>query len=251
MAFLAYVLRGPHLSVKDYVDQFPEACVRLLRDCSPEDVGTRKELLVAIRHILTVESRSNFIPWIDYLLEERILVGTGVTSRESLRPLGYSVVADLIHHVRGELNIGQLARIVHVFSCNLNDPTFTSAIQTMCAKLLNTICESIHKAAEPAESTRIMRSMFHTCLQKLVALTEAFERLRTLQAIDKKEQAKEVSGDADGDTKMEDGSVELSAEEKQARGWQKIEQAMPAGGVAYVNDSLESFAKGERHHQPV
>jgi transformation/transcription domain-associated protein len=42
MAFLAYVLRGSQGNIKDYLEVFPEACVRLLRDCPPEDVGTRK-----------------------------------------------------------------------------------------------------------------------------------------------------------------------------------------------------------------
>lgn len=42
MAFLAYVLRGNQGNVKDYLEVFPEACVRLLRDCPPEDVVTRK-----------------------------------------------------------------------------------------------------------------------------------------------------------------------------------------------------------------
>lgn len=42
MAFLAYVLRAAQGNIKDYLEVFPEACVRLLRDCPPEDVGTRK-----------------------------------------------------------------------------------------------------------------------------------------------------------------------------------------------------------------
>jgi transformation/transcription domain-associated protein len=43
MAFLAYVLRGStQTNIKEYLEVFPEACIRLLRDCPPEDVGTRK-----------------------------------------------------------------------------------------------------------------------------------------------------------------------------------------------------------------
>ena len=43
MAFLAYVLRGSQqTNIKEYMEVFPEACIRLLRDCPPEDVGTRK-----------------------------------------------------------------------------------------------------------------------------------------------------------------------------------------------------------------
>lgn len=49
MAFLAYVLRGGgtenNNDIKGYLDLFPEACVRLLKDCPPEDVATRKVCL--------------------------------------------------------------------------------------------------------------------------------------------------------------------------------------------------------------
>jgi transformation/transcription domain-associated protein len=249
MAFIAYVLRGPHSNIKEYLEVFPEACVRLLRDCPPEDVGTRKELLIATRHILTVDSRSSFVPYIDTMLEERVLVGTGVTSRETLRPLAYSVVADLIHHVRNELPIAQLARIVYVFSCNLNDFTFTSSIQTMCAKLLNTIVDSIHNKGDAAESTRIMQSMFFSSLQKLIALTEAHDRLKVLAAHDKgKGKAKESVADAEGDVTMEENGDKESDEEVErlAVGWREIEQAMPVQSVAYATESLDSFCKGER-----
>jgi transformation/transcription domain-associated protein len=85
MAFLAYVLRGSADNIKTYLDVFPVACVRLLRDCPPEDVATRKELLIATRHILSSEFRAAFIPHVDILLDERVLVGSGVTSREALR----------------------------------------------------------------------------------------------------------------------------------------------------------------------
>jgi len=44
-----------------------------------------QELLVATRHILTSDSRASFVPYIDILLEERVLVGTGISSREALR----------------------------------------------------------------------------------------------------------------------------------------------------------------------
>ncbi|KAK4687186.1 transformation/transcription domain-associated protein, partial [Tremellales sp. Uapishka_1] len=246
MAFLAYVLRGSQTDVKDYLQVFPEACVRLLRDCPPEDVGTRKELLVATRHILTVDSRSSFIPYIDTLLDERALVGTGVSSREALRPLAYSVVADLIHHVRNELPISQLARVVYVFSCNLNDATFSSSIQTMCAKLLNTIIESIHNKGDSAEATRIMRGMFVSSLEKLVAMTEAHDRIKALSTRGSgKGKEKEVV-EEEGDAVMEDAAAEEYAD-RQQHGWKEIETARPVHSVAYANESLETFCREARY----
>ena len=245
MAFLAYVMRGNAISnIKEYLDIFPEACIRLLRDCPPEDVSTRKELLVATRHILTADSRASFIPHINTLLEDRVLVGTGITSRESLRPLAYSVVADLIHHVRNELPLSQLARVVYVFSCNLNDSTFTCAIQTMCAKLLNTVIDSIYSKSDTQEANRLMQAMFLSLLDRLVAMTEVCDRLRALSDRDKgKGKAKEVQDEKGEDVNMEEETE--TAVDKQEYGWREIEQAMPVQSVAYAHESYDAFCRGE------
>ncbi|WVQ85959.1 hypothetical protein IAT38_008127 [Cryptococcus sp. DSM 104549] len=246
MAFLAYVLRGNQGNNRDYVNVFPEACARLLRDCPPEDVITRKELLVATRHILTVDSRASFIPYIDILLEERVLVGTGVSSRESLRPLAYSVVADLIHHVRNELPLSQLTRVVYVFSCNLNDATFSSSIQTMCAKLLNTMIDSIHAKADPQEFARILKGMFFTFLEKMQAMSDAHDRLKAVALRDKgKGKEKEEQKDGDEDVVLADASED--AQDVLSHGWRDIEQAMPVHSVAYASESVESFCRDSRY----
>ncbi|BEJ12109.1 hypothetical protein CspHIS471_0205690 [Cutaneotrichosporon sp. HIS471] len=274
MAFLAYVLRGSsQANVKDCLEVFPEACIRLLRDCPPEDVSTRKELLVATRHILTADSRASFIPYIDTLLEERVLVGTGVSSREALRPLASSVVADLIHHVRQDLPIAQLKRVVYVFSLNLNDSTFSSSIQTMCAKLLNTIVDSIAQKGSPEEREALMKSMFIASLEKLQAMTEAYDKLKALSDRDKAQGKGKANEDAnedkpddkeDGDKDAKDSDEDEDAKgspedvvmadlsddaeaERLAFGWREIERAMPVNQVAYADDSLELFCREARY----
>ena len=83
------------------------------------------------------------MPKIDILLNEKVLVGTGVTSHETLRPLAYSMLADLVHHVRAELTPAQLAKTVYIYSRNLHDQSLASSIQTMCAKLLLNLVDCI------------------------------------------------------------------------------------------------------------
>ncbi|ORY26601.1 putative histone acetyltransferase [Naematelia encephala] len=246
MAFLAYVLRGSAqvTNIKDYLEVFPEACLRLLRDCPPEDISTRKELLVATRHILTAESRVAFVPHVDTLLDERVMVGSGVSSRETLRPLSYSIIADLIHHVRNELPIAQLAKVAYIFSCNLNDSTYSISIHTMCAKLLNTILDSIHSKGDPQDLTKIMRSIFSACLERVKALNDAYDRLKAVSQRDKgKGKAKETDNEG-GDVSMDEADTTA---DKQAHGWRAIEQAMPVQAVYYANDTLESFCKEARY----
>lgn len=145
MSFLAYLLRVYATQLQDFLRQLPAIVVRLLKDCPREKSGARKELLVAIRHIINFNYRKIFINDIDDLLDERILIGDGLTVFESMRPLAYSMLADLIHHVRESLNKDQIRRTIEVYSKNLHDSFPGSSFQTMSAKLLLNMAESIVK----------------------------------------------------------------------------------------------------------
>lgn len=65
----------------------------------------------------------------DKLFDEDLLLGRGWTTHESLRPLAYSTLADLVHHVRQHLNIHVLAKAVHLFSKNVHDESLPTSIQ--------------------------------------------------------------------------------------------------------------------------
>lgn len=65
----------------------------------------------------------------DKLFDEDLLLGRGWTTHESLRPLAYSTLADLVHHVRQHLTINVLAKAVHLFSKNVHDESLPTSIQ--------------------------------------------------------------------------------------------------------------------------
>lgn len=65
----------------------------------------------------------------DKLFDEDLLLGRGYTTHESLRPLAYSTLADLVHHVRQHLNMTVLAKAVHLFSKNVHDESLPTSIQ--------------------------------------------------------------------------------------------------------------------------
>ena len=181
MSFLAYVLRGSAPIVRQYAHLLPEVNVRLLKDCPPESAPVRKELLVATRHILSTDFRENYVGQIDTLLDERVLLGTGVTTREMQRPLVVSMLADLMHHVRQELTTEQIVRVVNVHAQLLHDPTLAPSIQTMCVKLLLNLIETIvMKHSERA--VPILRGMFAAFLAKLDALHTLGEVLWDIRA---------------------------------------------------------------------
>ncbi len=121
----------------------------LLNVCPHEVAHLRKELLIAARHILATELRTKFVPHMEKLFDENILLGKGWTTHESLRPLAYSTLADLVrinesnsnawktsftfflkvHHVRQNLPHSDLARAVQLFSRNVHDESLPTSIQ--------------------------------------------------------------------------------------------------------------------------
>ncbi|KAF2467993.1 uncharacterized protein BDR25DRAFT_266462 [Lindgomyces ingoldianus] len=153
MSFLAYLLRVYAQQLNDFLPTLPDIVVRLLKDCPREKSGARKELLVAIRHIINFNFRKIFLKKIDELLDERTLIGDGLTVYETMRPLAYSMLADLIHHLRDTLSKEQIRRTVEVYTKNLHDTFPGTSFQTMSAKLLLNMAECIAKL-EPKEDAR-------------------------------------------------------------------------------------------------
>lgn len=89
----------------------------------------------------------------DKLFDEDLLLGKGWTVHESLRPLAYSTLADLVHHVRQHLNIHVLAKAVNLFSKNVHDESLPTSIQTMSCKLLLNLVDCIRQRSEAETST--------------------------------------------------------------------------------------------------
>ncbi|KAM0751100.1 hypothetical protein T439DRAFT_380110 [Meredithblackwellia eburnea MCA 4105] len=171
MSFLAYILRASASSLSAYLNVLPDIAVRLMKDCPSEAVAMKRDLLVATRHILQSELRSAFLTQIDTLLDDNVLVGDGVTGYENLRPLAYSMLADLIHHVRADLSLAQLSRIVHVYSANVHDPTLGAAIQTMCSKLLLNLIDPI-SSKEPLEAAKVLERVLVAFVSKMEGMAE-------------------------------------------------------------------------------
>ncbi|CCJ31022.1 unnamed protein product [Pneumocystis jirovecii] len=195
MSFLAYVLRGFTTVMKKYQNKIPEFCVRILKDCPPEISSARKELLVATRHILATDFRNAFVKKIDLLLDQKVLIGEGVTVHETLRPLAYSMLADLIHHVRSELNVKQISQTIRVYSANLHDWTLAISIQTMSAKLLLNMIDRIMKLPQQSEGRQLLIIILDSFAKKLKELNRFYPFLKHKHFLDntsKSENTKQI-----------------------------------------------------------
>eukprot|EP00122_Pirum_gemmata_P020293 Pgem_evm1s18976 len=84
LSFLAYILRSFKGALLPYKEQLPGFVIHLFNTCPSESASIRKELLMTSRHILGTEFRTCFIPFIDTLLDENVLIGSGRSSYDTL-----------------------------------------------------------------------------------------------------------------------------------------------------------------------
>ncbi|XP_077979126.1 transformation/transcription domain-associated protein-like [Glandiceps talaboti] len=189
LSFLAYIIRIYQELVNSYSQQMVKGMLGLFTHCPQEVAHLRKELLIAARHILATELRNRFVPHIDKLFDENILIGSGWTCKESLRPLAYSTLADLVHHVRQQLPLNDLSLAVHLFSKNVHDESLPCSIQTMSCKLLLNLVECIRQKSDQDKGNQgreiLMRMLevfvlkFHTIAKR--QLPVIFQKCRQQQ----------------------------------------------------------------------
>ncbi|XP_077554082.1 transformation/transcription domain-associated protein-like isoform X4 [Haemaphysalis longicornis] len=153
LSFLAYIVKIYQETVGVHCSQLAQGMLGLLMLCPQEVAHLRKELLIAARHILATELRNKFVGCMEQLFDENILIGSGWTAYESLRPLAYSTLADLVHHVRQHLPLADLSSAVAVFSRNVHDDSLPPSIQTMSCKLLLNLVECIRARSDQQDSS--------------------------------------------------------------------------------------------------
>jgi transformation/transcription domain-associated protein len=220
VSFVTYLLRGYSEAIQPHQESISQSIVELLKTC-PDNVSTRKELLVATRHVLSAqEFRRGFYTHIDTLLDEAVLVGTGRACFDSLRPLAYSFLAELVHHMRLELSLPQIRRTVYMFSRNVQDASLPLSIQMTCVRLMHHLVESIFRRRnDPSQAAdaranliRILDatvSKFRTIRPQVAALLDsarAAEDAEAAAAAATKKQQDEVAaatGGTDSITKEE------------------------------------------------
>jgi transformation/transcription domain-associated protein len=193
VSFVTYLLRGYAEAILPHQEAISSSIVELLKSC-PDNVAVRKELLVATRHVLSAQDfRRGFYAHLDTLLDDDVLVGTGRACYDALRPLAYSFLAELVHHMRLELSLVQIRRAVYMFSRNVHDTSLPLSIQMTCVRLMHHLVESIFRrrndptqAAEArANLIRIQDatvSKFRTVRPQVYGLLENAKRAELIEA---------------------------------------------------------------------
>jgi transformation/transcription domain-associated protein len=183
LSFLTYLLRGFADQMKPYEDRIATNVVSLMTSCPRESIGTRKELMVATRHILATDFRKGFFRHVDSLLDERILMGSHRHSDQTIiRPLGYSTLADLVLHVRSMLTLKQLSKVVCMFSRVLHDSSMKLpvSIQLTAVRLLLNVVDIIYnnKDANPQVGRDLLDRILDALVNKLGTLKDSVDSVR-------------------------------------------------------------------------
>ncbi|CAO2831293.1 unnamed protein product [Amaranthus hypochondriacus] len=174
VSFLTYLLKSFADYIRPHEESICKSIVNLLVTCS-DSVSIRKELLVALKHVLGTDFKRGLFPLIDTLLEERVLVGTGRACYETLRPLAYSLLAEIVHHVRADLSLPQLSRIIYLFSSNMHDASLTLSIHTTCARLMLNLVEPIYEKGVDQTSMDEARILLVRILDSFVGKFSTFK----------------------------------------------------------------------------
>ncbi|KAK4791103.1 hypothetical protein SAY86_031516 [Trapa natans] len=175
VSFLTYFLKSFADYIRPYEESISRSIVNLLITCS-DSVSIRKELLVALKHVLGTDFKRGLFPLIDTLLEERVLVGPGRACFETLRPLAYSLLAEIVHHIRGDISFSQLSRIIYLFSSNMHDASLSLSIHTTCARLMLNLVEPIFEKGVDQQSMDETRILLGRLMDAFVGKLSTFKR---------------------------------------------------------------------------
>ena len=194
--------------MRPYEDVMANNVILLMKHC-PSDVSTRKELLVSTRHILATEFRKGFFRHIDVMMDERMISGSSRFSTvEQLRPLGYSILADLIHHARTLLTPAQLARAVRIFSRVLHDADMDMplSLQVNAVKLIMHLVDQIfnNKDPNPQVGRDLLLRILSSFVQKVRTVREKIPEL--LVNVEKEIQERSEASEGGGITVLKSTS---------------------------------------------
>ncbi|GJD05700.1 Transcription-associated protein 1 [Galdieria sulphuraria] len=176
--FFSFLIKDFYEYVQFLDKSIANVIVRLLRRCPSECVQSRKELLVATRHILGTSLRSSFASELENLIDESTLFGSSESISEGVKSLGYSFLAELVHLMRQDLSSDILKRVVSIFCKNILDTSLSLPVQFTSAKLLVSLSETVHNQSEGIVSKK---ALFARIIATFVERFESLiERIATL-----------------------------------------------------------------------
>lgn len=165
------------------------------------------------------------------------------------------MLADLVHHLRSELTVPQLLRVVTIYSAYLFETAFPFGIQTMCAKLLINLIETVCAKLDRQDALRTLGIVLDRFIDKLqsvervhVRLKQAWGRKPANSASTSTSGSTSQAATSGGDVKLLKDAPALSTDEQNEvlprKGWIQIEKAKPIHAVSYASEVNDAYGKG-------
>lgn len=169
LTFVTFLLSRYGEQMKPYEDNLATNVLNLFQMCPREAIATRKDLLLALRHIFATDFRSGFFKHIDLLLDDRVLIGKHKQSEHThLRIEAYGALATLIPHVCSKLTLIQISRVVLLYSRVLHDASMNLPLksQMMSINLLLCMVDTVFQNTE--ERASFGRDILYRIFENLV-----------------------------------------------------------------------------------
>ncbi|EIE23491.1 hypothetical protein COCSUDRAFT_65942 [Coccomyxa subellipsoidea C-169] len=216
LSFLTYLLRQFPGVIRPHQESISTSLVRALQAC-PDSVQMRRELLIATRHVLTTSVRGGFLGELETLLKEETLVGRGRQCQTELRPLAFSMLAELVHHVRSDLTFAHLSRVIYLFcrrapaprcskwafpfelwQMNLHDSTLPVSVECTSVRLLLNLVEVVFARRADVRSAEAHRQLLAGILDAFTSkLSSLHHRLPLLLSYVAEREALQVKAEAE------------------------------------------------------
>jgi transformation/transcription domain-associated protein len=211
----------------------PSCVVRLLKNCPPEAISTRKDIIVALRQLTMAQSSyltlqtsvptnsysspaitnpgwmelwNNFLEQLDEFLDEKTLVGTGRTAHETLRSSTWSVIAEYVNQSRNKLTLPQLTKLIGVYGKHIHDSALPASSVSYSLRLISKLAEVVAMPSDPSDAAaraQLLTKILDIFVNKLSTMKHQIQPLliAVAQAEKSGEASKEtptslISGDA-------------------------------------------------------
>jgi transformation/transcription domain-associated protein len=173
--------------MKSYEHRLASSVLNLFQICPRDAISTRKDLLTALKHIISTNFRKIFFAHITTLLDEKVLLGKFRPGEHTqLRTMAYNALAELLHHARAKLTMAQISKVVHTYSRVLHDTSIKMplVVQMNSLRLLLNMVEPVyHNKEEVASKGRdILYRILETFTMKLQTLVDyGIERVEGIE----------------------------------------------------------------------
>jgi hypothetical protein len=140
LTFISYLCRSMNRR-SDFLRSFDtviaKSCIRLLKSIPVSNINVRRELILNLRsYLYSPESAAAYIPYIDELFDDTIIVGIGKSAHEVLRPIVVSALADFVNTIRDRIPVEKLKRIFGYFCGTMSDSELPVATQYTSARII-------------------------------------------------------------------------------------------------------------------